>query len=440
MSTPDVLVVGGGPGGIAAATQAAHAGLRVMLAEQRHALGGAIHRQPADEAPPVAPLPSLRGRWQALEARLATSTVQVAASHVFLGIDATGAVMLDDRVSGRLRSIRPKMLILALGALERICPRPGWQQAGVMTAGGVQVMLKEGRLPGGRILLAGSGPLLLALALQLAEAGQPPVAVIESGNPLARPLAGGRLIRPGVLRDIATLLRPILGGHFPWLRRSELLAIEPNEGGGKVALVRTPRGERRIEAEVIALHDGLRPNNFGIPSTQIPGPVVLHAGDMREVLGAHAAEADGARAGQEAVALLRDQAPAPAPSRLARERATQAALTRLFAPIAPQRLADLPDETVICRCEARTIGQLRRMLAATDPPSAREIRLNGRFCMGGCQGRFCADNVLNVLSEFRPTGEEVPASLVGQRWPLRPVSLATLAQGACGQLREENPT
>ena len=75
MREADVMVVGGGPAGVSAAIEAAKSGLSVMLCEQRPALGGAIHRQPAEGAAPVAVLPSLRGRWQALSAELSASGV-----------------------------------------------------------------------------------------------------------------------------------------------------------------------------------------------------------------------------------------------------------------------------------------------------------------------------------------------------------------------------
>ncbi len=66
MREADIIVVGGGPAGVSAAVEAAKSGLSVVLCEQRPALGGAIHRQPAEGAAPVAALPSLARRWQSL--------------------------------------------------------------------------------------------------------------------------------------------------------------------------------------------------------------------------------------------------------------------------------------------------------------------------------------------------------------------------------------
>lgn len=435
MLAPDLLVIGSGPAGMAAATEAARAGLKVFLAEQRATLGGAIYRQPAEGASAVAALPSHRGRWAYLQAELAKSGAAVLTRHVFIGIDQTGIAMLDDRNSGAVLRLRPKAIILALGAVERIAPRPGWQQAGVIGVGGLQVMLKEGRLPQGRILLAGSGPLLLALAMQMTDAGQPPVAVIEAGDPLAHPLAGFGILRAGGWRDSAALMRPVLGRRFPWLRGHHLRAIGTVDGG-KVAVIDGPRGERRIGADLIALHDGLRPNDFGVASAATDGPFLLRAGDMRDVLGARAAETDGARAARTVLAYLRPATPVRAAAAdertIARERHMQDTLARMFAPVCAPAPNQLPDETVICRCEGRTAGDLRAMLDAADQRSGREIRLNGRFGMGACQGRYCADTVrefINAAAGAAASGAdpETAAPLLKARWPLRPVSLGALA-------------
>ncbi|MEW9617779.1 FAD-dependent oxidoreductase [Shinella sp. S4-D37] len=437
MHEPDLLVVGGGPAGISAALAAAAAGLSVLLCEQRSALGGAIHRQPAEGVPPVPAAPSLAGRWADLAARLAASRVRVLTRHAFLGIDSTDAVLVDDRAAGRVQVFRPRAVVLAGGAVERVRPRPGWHLPGVATAGGLQVMLKEGRAPEGRVLLAGSGPLLLALAAQMTEAGCPPVAVVEAGNPLARPVAAlGLLARPHLLADTASLIMPVLRRRFAWRRGTELTAILPS-GAALVACLRCADGrEERLVVDRIALHDGLRPNDFALPAMGRDGGGLLieRAGDVREILGAHAAEADGTGVGRRIAARLTGRPVPGEPPAVARARRFQASLARLFAPAAGGiALADLPAETVLCRCENRTVGDLKGLLSGPDALSPRELRLNGRFGMGACQGRFCMDHALAVVEALRPAAQPPDASAVGgRRWPLRPVCLSALADAVPG--------
>jgi hypothetical protein len=432
MGEHDILVVGGGPAGIAAAAAAARAGLSVCLIEMRPSLGGAIYRQPAAGARPIAPLPSLRGRWTSLQSELAASGAEVALRCSFIGVDSTGAVLIDNRVTGRVETMRPRVLITACGAVEEVRPRPGWQLPGVVAAGGMQVMLKEGRVPEGRILLAGSGPLLLALAKQLTAAGNAPLAVVEAGDPVAHPLASLALLaKPSLLSDMAVLMKPVLLQRFAWRRAVQLEAIE-QAGGGLVASLRLRSGDlERIEVDLIALHDGLRSNDFGLPAEGVlNGLIVLRAGDGREVLGAHAAEADGRRAGREAAARIKKQALPLSLPILTRERRLQAKLAAIFRP--PDRTAAVlacPDETIICRCEHRTLGDLKAQLSGPDAMSGRELRLNGRFGMGACQGRFCLSTTLSLMSALKPDTLSAEVSKVaGQRWPFRPVALAALAE------------
>jgi NADPH-dependent 2,4-dienoyl-CoA reductase/sulfur reductase-like enzyme len=432
MREADVIVVGGGPAGVSASIEAARSGLSVMLCEQRPALGGAIHRQPAEGAAAVAVLPSLRGRWQALSAELSASGVDVRTRRAFVGIDSTGAVLIEDRAAGKVEVRRPRALILGCGAVERVRPRPGWHLPGVAAAGGLQVMLKEGRVPEGRILLAGSGPLLLALAAQMTAAGNPPVAVIEEGDPASRPLSAVRLLaHPSILPDMAALMMPVLLRRVVWRRGTRLTEIARSGDMLAACLIASNGREERIEVDRIGLHDGLRPNDFGLPANDATaGLVILRAGDVREVLGAHAAEADGAEAGREAAARLAGRAPCSGRSGIRRPRSLQTSLSRLFAPVqgAPI-LRDCPGETVICRCENRTIGNLKAQMSGPDTVSARELRLNGRFGMGACQGRFCTEWTLSLMSELRPAAAPSRIAEMGAcRWPLRPVPLSSLAK------------
>jgi len=432
----DALVVGGGAAGIAAAVELRSAGLSVELAEQRPALGGAYYRQPAGGAAATQSGDRRSQRWSRLKDELRRAAVIPRLRHVFLGVDTDGFALLDDREAGRVRTVRTRAVIVATGAVERVLPRPGWELDGVMTAGGVQMLIKEtGEAPRGDLLIAGSGPLTVALAADLARLGRPPVAVVEAGDPLAHPLAALRLAAfPELVAEATAHLARMRAGGTPWLRGSRLASIT-REDGRLVATVEDRTGAiRRFRVDTVALHDGIRPNDFGLPSMVRGEPFVLRAGDCREALGVGAAEADGRAAAREAAALLAGTAPQRDTPEVSRQRRAQAVLAALFKPVRDDGgLSTLPDETVLCRCEGRTVGQLRQMLTEPDPVGPREIKLNGRFGMGSCQGRFCADNVQALIAAARPGTETGPLSR--DRWPARPVLIAALA--AQEEAREE---
>lgn len=438
----DVLVVGAGAAGLAAAIKLAATGLDVHLADQGARPGGAFFRQPA-----AAGLRSQMPRrarlvWQQLSNGFrAAPGIRHYPRTIYLGVDEAGIAMLDNRISGSINLLRPRAVILATGAVERVRPRPGWQMPGVMTAGGLQVLMKEtGRLPKGRIMLAGNGPLLVALAAQLVAVGRTPVAVLDNARPLTALASLVRLVRHPrlVLEAAGHLCRLALAG-VRWETGRDVTEIERGETGLRARVVRIGKTGKiraeKVEADVIVLHDGIRPNDFGLAS---PAPVpIVRAGDCREALGWVAAEADGHRAARAVLELLdKPSLDSTAAERIvAREREGQALLTRIFAR-AGTDWADMPDSTILCRCEGSTLGDLRVLLQADPERSAREIKLAGRFSMGACQGRFCADFVAEILCSHRagpePDGIAVPVAddLTGRHWPVRPVTIASLIADA----------
>src|SRR5690606_15930695 len=105
-----------------------------------------------------------------------------------------------------------------------------------------------------------------------------------------------------------------------------------------------------------------RPNSFGLFERK-SAPLIIRAGDCREALGAVTAEVDGARAADEALAHLRGEKPSPTPARIDAERRAQLVLKELFRTACMPTLEDLPDDTVLCRCENGTVGTLKAMLA-----------------------------------------------------------------------------
>lgn len=430
MTEPDVLVIGGGPAGVAAATELAALGQRVMLVEQRDRLGGAIHR--AYVGPGVNPLPVVarhRRHWATLATRLVQAGDRIRTHYetVFLGVDGGGRFLLDDRADGRVVSVRPKAVVLAVGAMEVVMPRPGWELPGVTTAGGLQVQMKEtGCAPQGPILVAGTGPLPFALAAQLAAAGNPPVAVLERGQPARAAWQHPQLTLDG-LRSVANIKDAIgygvrlLRAGVPYMQGWAVMAVAEGPEG---LLVTCQHGDGRTQQHRVrhlALHDGLVPQSHGLPTQETAGVPVVRAGDCREVLGADGALSDGQRAAHTVARELG----IPVAERgleglLAAARRTQYAMATLCAaPVLPPAV-----DTVICRCEGLRRVDLDALQGAH---SAREIRLVGRFGMGVCQGRFCAAHVARLAAESSVNFD--PADLAGgvPRWPLRPVSVSALA-------------
>lgn len=446
MTDLEVLIIGAGPAGLAAAVEVRRAGLSVEIVEQRQTIGGAIYRQPIAGVSSLRQPASVAKRWKTLAGACAESRITVHHGSVFLGVDGNGLALVEDRNRKTVRHIAAKAVVIAVGAVEKVRPRLGWHLPGVATAGGLQVMMKEtGRAPTGKVLLAGSGPLLIAIAAQMARLGNPPVAIVEAGNPVRRFAAGLRLAAyPALLAEALDYLRIVYNHGVPWLRAASLDRIEEADGRLAATLTDGKGRTRTLTVDRIGLHDGIRPNDFGLPEAggSIPAsPIVLRAGDCREALGAEAAIADGADTGKRVVRLLSGKQ-SSTEAGIGRFRRAQDILADMFAPVSTEAdLANLPDETMLCRCENRTVGDLKALCARAGAPSGREVKHNGRFSMGACQGRFCADNTAALMAALKPGEPATEArDLTGRRWPLRPVTIAALvAAGEAQTISQDEP-
>ena len=428
-SETDILVIGGGPAGIAAACRVAESGRRVRLCDQAPAIGGAIFRGTSGTGTLMPTEHS--ATWSENRTRLERNAdaIQVMSSTAFVGLDANGVAVLKDCKSGDAQQTSPQGIIIATGAIESVRPVPGWHLPRVVTAGGLQVNMKSsGKPPDGSIVIAGNGPLLLAIAAQLAILGNPPVAVVESGKPmlprlqmLGLPLA--------YFREALTYIRTLRRYRVPWIQGAHIERIEQDD---ELLSVTIRKGAREIHygADIVALHDGLQSNSTGLPVENIDsdkGVVVVHAGDCHEPLGVRAAPASGRFAADRLLAALQKTGVSPDPPAQLRQQArAQKNLNSMFRAVSCMPLQSLPDNTILCRCEQKSVGDLRRLLDRPDV-SAKEIRLIGRFAMGRCQGRFCARWTLDLAAEISGVSHATE-SITGNRWPIRPITIGALAR------------
>lgn len=428
-----VAVVGAGPAGLAAAAAAGEAlgAGRVVLLDDNPAPGGQIWRRGRNRAPEAARAAEARGVAAGV---VIESGVAVVDAHALPG----GGFLLLGEKAGAAAACRAARVVIATGAIERFLPFPGWTLPGVYGAGGLQALSKSGfELRGKRILVAGSGPLLLAVAQAFRKAGARVAAIAEQAP------------RGAVLRFAASLARhpsklaQALRLGFSLLPVRQLYGAWPlrAEGEGRLERVVLARGEGRplvVECDYLACGFGLLPS-LQLPrllgcavsagrleagellETSVPG--IFAAGESLGIGGLARAELDGRVAGLAAAGRAA-AARALLPRRRAEERFARALAAAYEL---REELRDLPhDRTVVCRCEDVAWGEIRRC------PALRDAKLKTRAGMGPCQGRICG-GALEFLSGHR-------ADAV--RPPLFPVScgvLAELSRLAGELLREPSP-
>ena len=453
-ATHDVIVIGAGPAGMAAATTAAALGLKTALLDEQPRPGGQIYRNVTACDPHVA---SLLGP-DYTHGATAAHALQAGAAQLYpetLVWDVARDLTVTALHGGRALQLRAPQLIAATGAMERASPLPGWTLPGVMNAGAAQVAMKTGgAVPAGRVVLAGAGPLLLLVACQLLDAGVEVGAVVETApganrmaalQQLPRALRAWRYLLKGL-----QMMRRLRAARVPWFTQASDLAAH---GDGHVqALLFHARGRaQRVDADCVLLHHGVIPNTQlsrllrlehrwddrqlawhvvidDLGQTSLPG--LRMAGDGTEIAGALAAEASGALASLGAAHALGRlgteelaQRAAPLRRSLAEQWAIRPFLDELYRP--PRWISEPADATIVCRCEEVTAGRIREMarLGCVGP---NQTKFFSRCGMGPCQGRVCGNVVTEILAaELQRAPDAVGAYRI--RAPLKPVPLGALA-------------
>jgi NADPH-dependent 2,4-dienoyl-CoA reductase/sulfur reductase-like enzyme len=379
----DVAVVGAGPAGLAAARRAAEAGARVAVVDDNPHPGGQVWRAGAKG------MAAETAAWM-------TDVVTWIASMRVVAAPEPGRLTLEEMEIGYAR------LILATGARERFLPFPGWTLPNVTGAGGLQALAKSGLpIEGKRVVVAGSGPLLLAVAKYMRQHGAQVRLIAEQASHPAVAGFGVKLVRhPGKLAEALRLKAALFGIRY--LTSCWPVAAHGREKVEAVTLRR--RGRTWDEpCDYLACGFGLIPNlelpallgcrmgAAGVAVNELQATSVANvyaAGEVTGIGGLDLALAEGEIAGL-AAAGKPDEARRLCGARDSHRRFA-AALERAFAP--RRELRQLAaDDTLVCRCEDVAFGRVRAC------SGWREAKLHTRCGMGPCQGRVCGGAVEFLL-------------------------------------------
>ena len=457
-NTYDLVVIGAGPAGLAGAVEAAQHGLSVLVLDEQPEAGGQIYRS-------IRTTQRLRPHAYALLGPDYQNGKSLAAAFRECGIEHQSSASVwqvtPDRTvhflqNGAVQEVRAKRLLLATGAMERPVPIPGWTLPGVMGAAAADVLLKSsGAVPSGRVVLAGSGPLLWLTASRLAAASVEIEAVLETTT------------FADYLRAVPHLPRALLANEYlrkglrlKWQVRRAGIAVHSGvrglvaEGAQRLEAVRFAHGGRdqTLAAETLLLHEGVvpstqltrqlgcehrwyAPQRYWHPlldewgSTSVEGVAV--AGDGGLVAGALTAEASGRMTALETACQLgaisaqqRDAAAVPFRKAIRHHQAVRPFLEALYPP-SPEALNPPDDSTLVCRCEEVTAGQIRQAVSwgAVDLSQQKAFTRCG---MGPCQGRMCGATVAEIVAQAQGKSPAEVGCYRG-RPPLKPITLGQLA-------------
>jgi len=458
----DMVVVGLGPAGMTAAAELAERGLEVAVFDENPQPGGQIYRQPPYEfkGPGGSPIGTKKPIGQQLIDRFnrISGSIQVFQNATIWGI-------FDDRqlafnIDQTSDAVCFSKLILCEGACERAIPFPGWTLPGVMTLGAIQkFILHQGLLPGRRVLLSGSGPLLLAVAAEVIKAGAESLIICEASNLKgAFKLFSELLLQEGLFSEAISYVMPILKNRVPVRRSHTIVAARGNERVEAVEIARLDddwkpvrdTGET-LEVDLVGLGFGFQPMArlcrlagcrvaFDLRQRTFKPVIdscmrtsranIYAAGDSTGIGGSGMAAVEGNLAAIHAASELG----AIKPRELDR---SHNSLTRTRMKIARymNRLDEMftprsgiyhivRDDTVVCRCEASTAGEILGAIQRNHL-NLNAVKKRIRLGMGPCQGKSC--ETIAVELGLRAG---VPLSELGHltvRPPITPIPMTLMA-------------
>ncbi len=457
--TVDVLIVGAGPAGLAAARVAAGAGLTVLVVDERRKFGGQFFKQPGagfaiDEG-------QLDAQYS--EGRRLYEQALAAGARLQFGATVWAAFapdLLALVVEGATHVVRARRLILATGAFERAVPVPGWTLPGFITTGAAQTLLRASQVsPGKRVLIAGNGPLNLQVARELSEAGSEVVAVAElAASPLSSPSAAlaMALTSPELCLSGVSQLMHLRAHGVPVLYGHALVEVEGSARVERATLGRLDAdqgvvsgSQRTFAVDAVCVNHGFMPQNelaralgceFTVDArtlawsarcdadgrSSVPG--VFIAGDAGGLQGARVAIAQGALAGARVAEELQAGSSIENVARwqrvLRRHQKFQRALWQMFhAPALSTQLAQA--QTLLCRCEEVSRSRVEAKLGH-HAANFGLVKRATRAGMGSCQGRYCS-SLLAALMAQRFAATPRSEDFFAPRAPSRPVQLLQLA-------------
>lgn len=460
--TCDVLVLGAGPAGLAAAAAARENGADVICADLFATPGGQYHMQPPSPGGAFAKTSQVLDGQAAARRCRELGVRFLAQTEVFW---AEPGFTIFANQAGNAVAIKSAAMVVASGAMERALPFKGWTLPGVMTAGGAQRLIKSNNaLPGKNVVLAGSGPFLLAVANTFGTAGFKLVSYVEMQRPSLAALSL-LLKTPGRIGEAVKLMRG--------LRRSGARVLTGHQvvealGDGRLEAVRIAPLDRRglpLMEDAFTLENidglcvgyGFRPvvdvtsilhaeHRFDdalggwvcsvdqTQATTVDG--LFAAGEITGIGGAvparlsgrlagiHAADATGHRSGQADLPALQRQ--------LRSARRFADGLAALF-PFPGHLVEQLGAGETLCRCEDVSVAHIDRAIA--DGASAVfSIKMWTRAGMGPCQGRVCGTALSELVA--RRLGKSAASTGFNRpHMPLRPVPLA-VADKALGMVSD----
>ena len=452
----DLVVLGAGPAGVAAANVASKEGAEVVIIDENSSAGGQIYRAPPNEFQPQNSFKSDEFREGEKQRNiLENSDLTALFKHRVWSVSSD--LVVSTVGPNGLSSWHARSLIIANGALERIIPFPGWTIPGVIGLAASTILLKSQYvLPGQSTVVAGCGPLLIAVANGIIKSGGKVSAIIDLNSKSDWIKAFPRLFsRPDQLFKgmswFANIMKAgikLYGGHAVTNTKQVdnvlRISIAPINSAGSIL---DSKNQKIVEGDCLAIGHGLFPSTEitrllkakhiydplkggWVPlidddfRSSIPG--VYIAGDATGISGAFSAVQKGRIAGMAAVRDLNVMSSQKYKAKIKSELIILKknenfgkAAVRLMK-FRPELIQTITSETIVCRCEDVFRSEIDEAIES-GARDLNQLKAWTRCGMGPCQGRTCSEAIEAILAS-KVGSRELAGQWTG-RTPLRPVPI-----------------
>ncbi len=291
----EVLIIGGGPAGLSAASQLGQRGIKTLVVDDKDRLGGKLLLQTHKF---FGSIEDCNAGTRGMDiAGLLEDEVRGLRS-VRIWLDSTAVYVFSDKKVGVLvqgrgyRIVEPKVVLVAAGAREKSLAFPGNTLPGVYGAGAFQTLVNRDLIkPAQRLFIAGGGNVGLIAAYHALQAGMEVVGLVE-----ALEKCGGYKVHEDKIKRLGV----------PVYTRHTILSANGKEHVESVTVGRIdekfkplPGTEKTYPCDTLLIAVGLSPVNEFIQEAEQAGMKVFAAGDAKEIAEASSAIFSGKIAGLE---------------------------------------------------------------------------------------------------------------------------------------------
>ena len=447
-----VVIIGGGPGGLAAAETLARKGISVTIIDENPDLGGQYYRRRTKGTT------ELVGDYRVDGTQLIASVKKLGCtiltdSYVWGISNDKGSLLVENSLLGKSIRVRFDFLIVASGGHEIQYPFTNWQSTKVMTPGMLSRLVTVDAIEpnGRRAILVGSGPFLLAVTSHLIDSGVVVDGVFELTRPYRLSIFSMLAVFfPAKCAQFLHYRFKLFSNGVKLSQGSRLRSLQDSCDGITATFDKRSGGEQVVvESQLLGVGYGFKPNSevleilnvergestsFGhfYPRVDRYGRTsqqnVFAIGEVSGIEGFKSAMFGGVLSGQR---ILRDIEGVKgfASMYVTLVHYLRSIYEELFAKFLKKLyridLEDFPNldpEVLLCRCEGVYASELDGVLSQCESDMAY-VKAETRIGMGLCQGRMCGTALGIIVKKKYPKSISPGFSI---RIPFRPVAIGSI--------------